>query len=100
MSDFTFDFNQADATLYDMNKINGDIKSTLHRMEIAVEKSLEQWTGEAREQYKISKKVWNAKATEMTAHLEAARVALLQISDNYGSNEQLAAKIWNDIRGG
>lgn len=100
MSNYTFDFNQADAVLYDMNAINTRIKTALEQMEKTVETSLVDWTGAARSQYAVSKAVWNQSANEMTVYLEQARLTLLQISDNYGTTEQRHAQIWNDVRGG
>ncbi|MEV4703728.1 WXG100 family type VII secretion target [Actinoplanes sp. NPDC049316] len=100
MSNYRFDFSTADATLFDMNKINNDIKTALGDMERYVEKSLQDWTGDARAQYAVSKAAWNQAANEMTVYLEQARVTLLQISDNYGTTEQRHAAIWNDVRGG
>ena len=100
MSNYTFDFVQADAVLTDMNRINGQIQSSLEGMERTVEASLAQWTGAAQELYKVSKLAWNQAADSMVAYLEQARQTLLQISDNYGTTEQRHAKIWNDVRGG
>jgi WXG100 family type VII secretion target len=100
VSDYRFDFNQADATLYDMNQINQRIKTALSEMEQSVERSMADWTGAARDQYTVSKAVWDQAANEMTVYLDQARGTLLQISDNYGTTEQRQAAIWNDVRGG
>ncbi|WP_067494991.1 WXG100 family type VII secretion target [Actinoplanes sp. TFC3] len=100
MSNYTFDFNQADAVLTDMNQINTRIKSALEQMEQTVEASLADWTGAAQQQYYVSKAKWNQSANEMSVYLEQARLTLLQISDNYGTTEQRHAQIWNDVRGG
>ena len=100
MSNYSFDFVQADAVLYDMNQINGQIQSGLDEMEATVEASLADWTGAAQAQYYTSKAAWNAAADSMTAYLEQARQTLLTISDNYGTTEQRHAQIWNDVRGG
>lgn len=100
MSNYTFDFSQADAVLYDMNKINKDIQENLSAMEQSVERSLAEWTGAAQQQYYVSKAKWNQSAQEMTVYLEQARTTLLSISDNYGTTEQRHAQIWNDVRGG
>lgn len=100
MSNYTFNFQQADATLHDMNQINTRIRTALTDMERDVEASLAEWTGAAQEQYKVSKLVWNQSAEQMSVYLEQARQTLLQISDNYGTTEQRHAQIWNDVRGG
>ena len=100
VSNYRFDFNQADTTLYDMNAINTQIKNALSDMESSVERSLNDWTGDAKEQYYVSKAKWNAAAQEMTMHFDQARQTLLTISDNYGSTEQRHAKLWTDVRGG
>ncbi|WBB71948.1 WXG100 family type VII secretion target [Micromonospora sp. WMMD1128] len=100
MSNYRFDFNQADATLYDMNQINGRISSALDEMERNVERSLQEWTGDARSAYYVAKAEWRNAAGAMTVHLERARQTLLTISDNYGTTEQRHSKIWNDVRGG
>ncbi|WP_018802519.1 WXG100 family type VII secretion target [Salinispora arenicola] len=100
MSNYTFDFRQADAVLHDMNQINTRIRSALEQMEQTVEASLAQWTGAAQAQYRVSKAVWNQSAGQMSVYLEQARRTLLQISDNYGTTEQRHAQIWNDVRGG
>ncbi|WP_213453724.1 WXG100 family type VII secretion target [Rhizomonospora bruguierae] len=100
MSNYTFDFQQADATLYDMNQINTRIQTALADMERGVETSLADWTGAAQQQYWVSKAAWNESAQQMSAYLEQARLTLLQISDNYGTTEQRHAQIWNDVRGG
>ncbi|MBU2670264.1 WXG100 family type VII secretion target [Actinoplanes bogorensis] len=100
MSNYTFNFQQADAVLYDMNAINQRIKSALAQMEQTVEASLAEWTGAAQQQYYVSKAAWNQSADQMTVYLDQARVTLLQISDNYGTTEQRHAQIWNDVRGG
>ncbi|MEU1755721.1 WXG100 family type VII secretion target [Micromonospora matsumotoense] len=100
MSNFRFDFNQADATLYDMNQVNGQISGALDEMERNVERSIEDWTGEARATYHVAKVEWRNAALAMSAHLEQARKTLLLISDNYGTTEQRHAKIWNEVRGG
>ncbi|BCJ67308.1 WXG100 family type VII secretion target [Polymorphospora rubra] len=100
MSNFRFDFNQADATLYDMNQINGRIVSALAEMERNVERSLQEWTGDAQSSYYVAKAEWNRSAQDMSVHLEQARRTLLAISDNYGSTESRHTKIWNDVRGG
>ncbi|WP_406077937.1 WXG100 family type VII secretion target [Micromonospora sp. NBC_00858] len=100
MSSYAFDFQQADATLHDMNQINTRIKTALADMERGVESSLQEWTGAAQSQYHVSKQVWNQSANQMSMYLEQARSTLLQISDNYGSTEQRHAQIWNDVRGG
>ena len=100
MSNYSFNFQQADAVLYDMNQINNKIKSGLAEMERTVETSLQDWTGAAQQQYYVSKAAWNQSANQMTVYLEQARVTLLQISDNYGTTEQRHSQIWNDVRGG
>ncbi|WKU05733.1 WXG100 family type VII secretion target [Micromonospora sp. HUAS LYJ1] len=100
MSNYRFDFNQADATLHDMNQINGRISNALDEMERQVERSLQDWTGDARSAYYAAKAEWRGAAGQMTVHLEQARQTLLRISDNYGTTEQRHAKIWNDVRGG
>ncbi len=100
MSNYTFSFTQADTTLYDMNQININIKSSLAQMEQTVEQSLQEWTGAAQQQYYVSKALWNQSAEQMSVFLEQARLTLLQISDNYGTTEQRHAQIWNDVRGG
>ncbi len=100
MSNYSFDFSQADATLTDMNSINTRIKSALEQMEQTVESSLAEWTGSAQQQYYISKTKWNQSANEMAVYLEQARSTLMQISENYGSTEQRHAQIWNNVRGG
>lgn len=100
MSDYRFDFNQADATLYDMNQTNNKISSGLSELETNVEKSLQEWTGEAQGAYYSAKSKWNHSAQEMTVALQQARQTLLQISDNYGTTEQRHTKLWNDVRGG
>ncbi|MFV2009107.1 MULTISPECIES: WXG100 family type VII secretion target [unclassified Micromonospora] len=100
MSNYRFDFNQADATLYDMNQINGRIASALAEMERNVERSLEEWTGDARTSYYAAKLQWNQAAQDMSTYLEQARRTLLTISENYGTTEQRHTKIWNDVRGG
>ncbi len=100
MSNYSFNFQQADAVLYDMNQINNKIKTGLAEMERTVETSLQDWTGAAQQQYYVSKAAWNQSANQMTVYLEQARVTLLQISDNYGTTEQRHSQIWNDVRGG
>jgi ESAT-6 family protein len=98
--DYRFDFNQADAVLYDMNRINGTIKTGLEEMQRNAERSLETWTGGARAAYYEAKLKWNASADQMTVYLEQARTTLLAISGNYGNTETRHTKIWNDVRGG
>ncbi|GLY00700.1 MULTISPECIES: WXG100 family type VII secretion target [Actinoplanes] len=100
MSNYTFDFVQADAVLTDMNNINKKIQSSLDEMEATVESSLQEWTGAARDQYYVSKQAWNSAADNMVIYLEQARQTLLTISDNYGTTEQRHSMIWNDVRGG
>ncbi|SDT56314.1 WXG100 family type VII secretion target [Actinoplanes derwentensis] len=100
MSNYTFDFVQADAVLTDMNNINKKIQTSLDEMESTVEASLKEWTGAARDQYYVSKLAWNNAADNMVVYLEQARQTLLTISDNYGTTEQRHAMIWNDVRGG
>jgi len=100
VSNYSFDFVQADAVLTDMNGINGQIQSGLDEMEATVESSLADWTGAAQQQYYVSKAAWNAAADSMVGYLEQARQTLLTISDNYGTTEQRHAQIWNDVRGG
>lgn len=100
MSNYRFNFAQADAVLYDMNDINNRIKGALADMETNVERTLADWEGAAQAQYKVSKAAWNSAANDMTLYLEAARKTLLEISDNYGTTEQRATQIWNDVRGG
>lgn len=100
MSNYSFDFVQADAVLYDMNHINTQIRTGLDEMQATVEASLADWTGAAQEQYHVSKAAWNAAAQSMSGYLEQARQTLLTISDNYGTTEQRHAQIWNDVRGG
>lgn len=99
MSNFTFDFVQADAVLTDMYNINNQIQDALEEMEKTVEASLAEWTGAAQGQYYASKAAWNAAADSMSGYLEQARQTLLTISDNYGTTEQRHAMIWNDLRG-
>ena len=100
MSNYTFDFVQADAVLTDMSRINGQIQSALEEMEATVEASLAEWTGAAQQQYYVSKATWNQAADSMVGYLDQARMTLLRISDNYGTTEQRHAMIWNDVRGG
>lgn len=100
MSDYTFDFTQADATVYDMNQITQRINSALAEMETAVEARMQEWTGAAKSQYGVSKAQWDKSAGDMGVFLEQARLTLLQISDNYGTTEQRHAMLWNDVRGG
>jgi ESAT-6 family protein len=100
VSDYTFDFTQADATVYDMNQITQRINSALDEMEASVEARMQEWTGAAQSQYVVSKAQWDKSADEMSVFLEQARLTLLQISDNYGTTEQRHAMLWNDVRGG
>ncbi|WP_127500458.1 WXG100 family type VII secretion target [Actinoplanes solisilvae] len=100
MSDYRFDFNQADAVLYDMDQHTKRINSALDEMEKSVEARMQDWDGAAKEQYAVSKAVWDQSAKEMGVFLDQARLTLLQISDNYGTTEQRQAQIWNDVRGG
>ncbi|SCF40092.1 WXG100 family type VII secretion target [Micromonospora matsumotoense] len=100
MSNYRFDFNQADATLYDMGRINGRISDALDEMERNVESSLQDWSGDAQTTYRDAKIEWRRAATAMTVHLDQARNTLLAISDNYGTTEQRHTRIWNDVRGG
>lgn len=97
---YTFDFKQADATIYDMDHITQRINSALEEMEKAVEARMQDWDGTAKTQYAISKGQWDKSAAEMGVFLEQARLTLLQISDNYGTTEQRHAMLWNDVRGG
>ncbi|WBB80454.1 WXG100 family type VII secretion target [Micromonospora sp. WMMD882] len=100
MSNYRFDFNQADATLHDMHQINGRIASALDEMERNVERSLQDWTGDAQTTYYAAKAEWRGAAGAMSVYLEQARQTLLAISENYGTTEQRHTKIWNDVRGG
>lgn len=100
MSDYTFNFTQADATLYDMNQYTQRIQSALEEMQQSVEARMADWTGDAKHQYAVSKAAWDQSAKDMAAYLGQARATLLQISDNYGTTEQRQATIWNDVRGG
>ncbi|GIL27951.1 WXG100 family type VII secretion target [Actinocatenispora comari] len=100
MSDYRFDFTQADATIYDMQTINKRIGEALQGMESSVEKSLADWTGAAQATYWDAKAQWNKSAGDMNAYFEQARLVLMDISDNYGTTEQRHTKLWNDVRGG
>ncbi|HYQ63782.1 WXG100 family type VII secretion target [Actinophytocola sp.] len=96
MSDYRFDFNQADLTLDEMNAINGRVKTALADMERRVEQTLQYWDGDSQKMYYQAKAEWNAEAAKMPEQLEAGRQTLLAISDNYGTTEQRAARIWQD----
>ncbi|GAA0504225.1 hypothetical protein GCM10011581_45350 [Saccharopolyspora subtropica] len=100
MSDYRFNFQIADATLYDMDHVTKHVKSVLEDLERDAEASIKDWTGDARDAYWKAKAEWDQQAAAMPVYLEAGRKALLQISDNYGTTEQRAQMIWNDVRGG
>ncbi|MET7747692.1 WXG100 family type VII secretion target [Micromonospora sp. NPDC005367] len=100
MSDYTFDFNQADAVIYDMSQINTRIRSALDELQTSSEAHLQEWEGEAKNQYWISKDEWNRQAGLMSTFLDQARQKLLDISDGYGSYERRHAALWNNVRGG
>jgi WXG100 family type VII secretion target len=99
MSNYRFNFQTAEYTLDGMHGINSQIKERLLQLEQMAERSLQDWTGDARKEYYAAKQRWNAAADEMTTHLESARVTLLNISDNYGTTEARARQIWENSRG-
>lgn len=94
MSDYRFNFDQADATLDTMYAINGRVRQGLDDLQRRVESSLQDWTGDAQTAYWQAKTEWNNQAAKMPVQLEAGRQTLLTISDNYGTTEERARRIW------
>ncbi|MGP4014997.1 WXG100 family type VII secretion target [Saccharopolyspora sp. 5N708] len=99
MSDYRFDFNQANVAFEEMNAVNGRVRTALTEMERQVEATLSEWTGDAQNAYWIHKAEWNAAANQMPVHLDAGRQTLMSISDNYGTTEQRARQNWDTGRG-
>jgi WXG100 family type VII secretion target len=95
---FSFNFEIADYTLDGMDRVNKNIAQALHSLEETCENSLADWSSDARDAYRVSKRTWDAFANQMSHHLQNARIALLSISEGYGTTEQRATKIWENTR--
>jgi WXG100 family type VII secretion target len=95
LSNFTFNFAQADAVLDDVARINQRINQALDELESNVERSLDAWESEeVKTLYQDTKRRWNQSAMQMNAFLETAQRTLLGVADNYGSTERANAGRW------
>ncbi|MEV6694844.1 WXG100 family type VII secretion target [Micromonospora sp. NPDC051196] len=95
MSNFTFNFAQAQATLENVAGINRRIEQTLDELETDVERSLDGWESEdAKSAYQAAKLRWDQAARQMNGFLESARRALTSVADEYSSSNTSARAKW------
>lgn len=97
---YTFNFTEAQNVIEGINKVTNDIDTALNTMESTVEKSLAEWTGNARTEYTAAKASWDQSALDMATHLNAARIALTRIHANYGETELRNQQSFADLGGG
>jgi len=96
LSNFTFNFAQADAVLDDVARINQRINQALDELENNVERNLDAWESEeVKTIYQDTKRRWDQSAKQMNAFLERARLTLTSVSDNYGATERSNAARWS-----
>lgn len=97
MTEFRFNFNQADHTLDDMEAVNRQTTDLLTRLRSEVDSTLSEWTSEvAKTEYETSKRIWDQSLAAMSAQLQAGRQALFNVTESYGTSEQRGAQIWNN----
>jgi WXG100 family type VII secretion target len=99
VSNYAFNFVQADVTVTEMQQINQRIVTALGDLDAMVQKSIAAWEGSARDQYYVSKGIWDQGAQEMMVAFEQARSTLVQIGDFYGTTEQRSTMLWNGVSG-
>jgi len=96
VSNFTFNFAQADAVLDDVARINQRINQALDELESNVERNLDGWeSGQVKTVYQDVKARWNQSAAQMNSFLNSARQTLMSVSDSYGATEQSNAARWS-----
>lgn len=96
MSNFTFNFGQADAVMEDVARVNRQIAAALDELERSVESSLQGWESEeVKTVYQATKARWDQAALQMNAFLDRAQQALGSVRENYGITETRNAAKWS-----
>ncbi|MEU4746406.1 WXG100 family type VII secretion target [Actinosynnema sp. NPDC023658] len=83
MTSYTFDQRMADQARDQMAEISTRLRTKLAEMHEQVMSTLQEWDGPSRDQYQVAKSKWDAAANRMPHSLNAAEVALQNITGGY-----------------
>ncbi|MEC3975222.1 WXG100 family type VII secretion target [Amycolatopsis sp. H20-H5] len=95
MANYQFSFQLADMTRDHMATITMRMRTMLEELDGNVNKSLADWTSDARAAYQVSKQKWDDAAQKMPQSLQRAEVALNEISNGYLQVEHTGTNMWN-----
>jgi uncharacterized protein YukE len=97
MTQYTFDFNVAEAVQDQMASITSQIQSMLADLESQVANSIADWNSPyARDAYNVAKQKWDAAAAQMPAALAQAQQALTSISGVLQGVESRGVQMWSN----
>lgn len=94
MTTYTFDRGMADSVRDEMARVTMQLKTELENMHTQVTTTLADWQDGAKEMYDFAKKEWDEAAGRMPQSLNAAEVALNQITDGYLKIEHTGVNAW------
>ncbi|MFI5735655.1 WXG100 family type VII secretion target [Kribbella sp. NPDC051587] len=94
MATYSFNPTKADRTRDVMGIVTKQLMDELETMNTNVLKVMQDWTGDARMQYDIAKQQWDQAAQRMPASLNAAEVALRDITNGYLQIEHSGVNAW------
>ncbi|XVS67701.1 WXG100 family type VII secretion target [Actinosynnema sp. CA-299493] len=83
MTDYTFDQRIADQARDQMAETTRRLTKELEDMHLQVVQTLQEWSGDAKQQYQVAKSQWDQAAARMPASLFTAESALEQITQGY-----------------
>lgn len=94
MTTYTFDRGMADSVRDQMALVTKRLQAELETMHQKVVSNLQDWQDGAKDQYMLAKQQWDAAANRMPASLNAAEVALNNITNGYLKIEHTGMNAW------
>ncbi|WP_405060772.1 WXG100 family type VII secretion target [Kribbella sp. NBC_01505] len=94
MATYSFNPTMADSTRDVMAIVTRQLLAELETMNANVLKVMQDWSGDARMQYDGAKQQWDQAAQRMPASLNAAEVALKELTNGYLQIEHTGVNAW------
>lgn len=94
MPTYTFDRGMADSVRDQMAAITKRLQGELEAMHQNIVSNLQDWQDGAKDQYMVAKSQWDAAAARMPHSLNAAEVALNEITRGYLKVEHTGVNAW------
>ena len=92
--EFSVSMPQVQAVIEQMRVGNQKITTTTDQLEAESEKNLQLWTGAARENYTVCKKMWDDAIRDMNTVLNNSSTSLQTINDNHTQAENQTRSLW------